>query len=145
MVGTEQAQDNATRSLALNIGATTSDARLERIQDIAAKLLDSTVLNTVQSRGRCRQLAVAMLQLLDEEDARQSRLSRIAEDNRAAKRRFKRTIRAFRETVEQARASRLNIVSQRLKRTRGQPGEELRLIVEGQGGAPGRDGVQAAR
>jgi len=48
--GTEYAQDNATRPLDHNFGNTTSDSRVERIQDMAARLLDSTVLNTVGSR-----------------------------------------------------------------------------------------------
>jgi hypothetical protein len=46
-----------------------SHLRVERIRDLAAKLLDSTVLNTKKSRAHCREYMGAMMQLLDEEDA----------------------------------------------------------------------------
>ena len=47
----------------------TSHLRVERIRELAAKLLDSTVLNTQKSRAACRDYMGAMMQLLDEEDA----------------------------------------------------------------------------
>jgi hypothetical protein len=46
-----------------------SHLRVERIRELAAKLLDSTVLNTKKSRAACRDYMGAMIQLLDEEDA----------------------------------------------------------------------------
>ena len=46
-----------------------SHLRVERIRELAAKLLDSTVLNTQKSRAACRDYMGAMMQLLDEEDA----------------------------------------------------------------------------
>jgi hypothetical protein len=46
-----------------------SHVRVERIRELAAKLLDSTVLNTKKSRAACRDYIGAMIQLLDEEDA----------------------------------------------------------------------------
>jgi hypothetical protein len=46
-----------------------SHLRVERIRELAAKLLDSTVLNTQKSRANCREYMGAMTQLLDEEDA----------------------------------------------------------------------------
>jgi hypothetical protein len=45
-----------------------SHLRVERIRELAAKLLDSTVLNTKKSRAGCREYMGAMMQLLDEED-----------------------------------------------------------------------------
>jgi hypothetical protein len=46
-----------------------SHLRVERIRELAAKLIDSTVLNTKKSRAHCREYMGAMMQLLDEEDA----------------------------------------------------------------------------
>jgi hypothetical protein len=108
--------DTATKSPSEGRLPTTSAARVELIRELAAKLPDSTILNTVKSRARCRQLAGEMMLLLDEEDACQSRPSCAPEDNRAARERFMEVVRTFRETVEHATASRLYVVSQRVRR-----------------------------
>jgi len=61
----------------------TSATRLELIRDIAAKLPDSTILNTVKSRARCRKLAREITQLLDDEDAYQAGPTLVAESDLA--------------------------------------------------------------
>ena len=80
----------------------TSDGRVERIRETAAKLLDSTVLNTKKSRATCRELAVAMIQLLDDEDAfHDSRPAPAFEEDNEAMHRLAEALRACRETGEQ--------------------------------------------
>ena len=47
-----------------------ADERVERIRLLARKLEDSTVLTTASSRARCGKLALEILELLGEADAR---------------------------------------------------------------------------
>jgi hypothetical protein len=55
------------------VGSEASERRVERIREIAAKLLDLTVLNTTTSRARSLALAAEMVHLMADEDAYQQR------------------------------------------------------------------------
>jgi len=66
----------------------TSDVRVELIRDAAAKLLDATVLNTVNSRKGCRHLALEIIQLLDEEDGCEARVSQAVRTSRTSTQRL---------------------------------------------------------
>jgi hypothetical protein len=42
--------------------------RVEQIAILVRKLSDASILNTIESRARCRELATEMIHLLDDED-----------------------------------------------------------------------------
>jgi hypothetical protein len=59
-VNTDQSSDAALR--------TWSALRIEQLAILVRKLSDASILNTVASRARCRELAAEIGHLLDDED-----------------------------------------------------------------------------
>ena len=91
--------------------------RVVRIQAVAAKLAELTVLNTPGIRARCIQLADELVKLLSREDEYQQSLPVPQSDmHEPARKQLAEVLRECREAREQSELTRLYIVSERLQR-----------------------------
>jgi ribosomal protein L17 len=109
-----RSQDEASRNR-------TSEWRVELIRNLAAKLLDQTVLNTAKSRADCRQTAVELILLLDEEEVvQQAQRAAAFDQHDDAILRLAEAIRGCRAAGEQAELTRLFTMSERMHRQKGE-------------------------
>ena len=96
-----------------------SSQRMLRIQTLAAKLAELSVLNTAGVRERCRDIALEIVGLLTEEDAyRRSLPVSELDSHEAALERLAEALRGCREAGEQCELTRLHVISEQLHRAR---------------------------
>jgi hypothetical protein len=109
--------------------------RADQIRLLARKLEENTLLNTVRSRDRCRQLALDILELLDEEDEEHLATPQFGDpDHAGAFDRLHEAIRTCSEAREQAELTRLFSASDRVHRQTDENGSsgtpDGRLVVD---------------